>query len=115
MKVYILVGCSGEYEDYWEDLITAFPSEERAIAYADQLEKWLDELRKAEVHDWEFWDEVDFDDDLAIEKATIEENARWANSFAKLEVPESEWQRLRYRVKKTDPVWYQIKEVPYEV
>ena len=48
MHIYILVGCSGAYEDYSEWMVGAFRSEEQATLYKQLCEKYVSELFVAE-------------------------------------------------------------------
>lgn len=112
MKIHVLFMCSGEYEEHYEEIIRAFPTEELAKDYSTKLETWLAELKKVEPYNW---GDVDFDDEQAVIKATAEELAKWEWALTKLDIPEWEWVRLRYRARRSDDIWYRIKEVEYEV
>lgn len=112
MKLYIVTACSGEYEDYWEELVRAFPSEDRALACIEEIHVWITAISKVEPYNW---DEVDFDNDFAVQKATAEENARWEWAMLKHEVPEWAQPHVRYWSKSSDSMWYRLKEVEYEV
>lgn len=112
MKLYIVTACSGEYDDYWEELIRAFSSEYRALSCIEKLSKWIDALRAVEQYDW---DEVDYDDDLAVQQATLEETAQWDHAMIKHDVPGWAQPHVRYWSKSSDSMWYRLKEVEYEV
>lgn len=88
--IHLVVAFGGTYEDAWETDIRAFSTEAKALALANNYEKWIDELRQVELPESCQGHDIDWDNEDEVNNLQISIDEFWKVVMDDMGIPEED-------------------------